>query len=161
LQRVAGKSGGGNDVFLQSSAARAAALLGDRAALDTAVAALGSLRVTEIEGNHARAIEAAAAAAAGRWDEAHAAYRAALAGFARSEENLEAALLRLEQDAYLGARFPDARAGGEEAAAWFAEREAEGVVERYRAAFKGTPAPPAGAPAAAKKVLPVDAELPA
>jgi hypothetical protein len=97
---------------------------------------------------------------ASRWDEARVEYAAAAAGFQATQEDLETALTQLERDAYLGARFEDARAGGQQAEAWFAERGAEGVVERYRAAFKGTPAPPAGA-ASPKRAIAVDAEQPA
>ena len=80
----------------------------------------------------------------GRWDEAQAAYLSALPRFDDMDLHLEANVLRLEFAAYLGDRFADAAAAGEAGAAWFAERGAAGVVERYRAAFHGTPAPTAG-----------------
>ena len=76
--------------------------------------------------------------------------------------HLDASVLALEYAAYLGERFEEARAAGAEAEAWFADRGAQGVVERYRAAFKGTPAPPATRTGAgAKAAVPVDAEQPA
>jgi hypothetical protein len=56
----------------------------------------------------------------------------------------DAAMAALAFDGYLGARFPDAQHAGGAADAWFAERGGSTIVERYRAAFRGTPAPSAG-----------------
>jgi tetratricopeptide (TPR) repeat protein len=161
LATVSGLRGGGNDIYLIGAAIHSAAALGEAGPLEALQAEVRDHSLTaQEEASWAHYANASAAAVAGRWDEARAEYAAALAGFRTTNENLDAALLLLEQDAYLGARFEDARAGGQQAEAWFTERGAEGVVERYRAAFKGTPAPPAGA-ASPKRAVPVDAEQPA
>jgi hypothetical protein len=72
--------------------------------------------------------------------------------------NAEAALVGLEFASYLGDRYDDAREAGGVAGAWFAERGATSVVERYRANFTGTPAPPISGAAAQKRAVPIDAE---
>ena len=73
------------------------------------------------------------------------------------------ALLGLQFDAYLGQRFEDARQAGADAEAFFATVGAASFVDRYRAAFRGTPAPPPteASPAPRKAAVPVDAEQPA
>jgi class 3 adenylate cyclase/tetratricopeptide (TPR) repeat protein len=161
LATVSGVRGGGNDIYLIGAAARAAAAVGQAGPIEALQAEVRHLSLTaQEEASWVHHVNAAAASVAGRWDEARVEYAAAAAGFQATQEDLETALTQLERDAYLGARFADARAGGQQAEAWFAERGAEGVVERYRAAFKGTPAPPAGA-ASPKRAVPVDAEQPA
>jgi tetratricopeptide (TPR) repeat protein len=161
LSTVSGVRGGGNDLYLMGEKARAAATLGEPGPIQAVVAESQALPLTEMQEAWIHYFAAAAASVAGRWDEAHSEYAATLAGYRITGENLEAALVGLEQDAYLGARFEDARAGGQRAEAWLAERGAEGVVERYRAVFKGTPAPPAAGSSATKRAVPVDAEQPA
>ncbi len=159
---LSGVRGGGNDMFIIGDAARAAAALGEAGPIEALLAESRALPRSEVQNAWMHYLAAAAASVAGRWDEAHVEYAATLAGFRISGENLEAALVGLEQDAFLGGRFDDARAGGQQAEAWLAERGAEGVVERYRAAFKGTPAPPAkGSAAPPRSPIPVDAEQPA
>jgi class 3 adenylate cyclase/tetratricopeptide (TPR) repeat protein len=161
LGELAGLEGGGNDPLLRQYSALAAAASGDRDLLSAEVTGLESLdrhRVANAVRGHVRA---SAAAVNGQWDEAHAAYPAAQAEYRALDYNAEAALLGLEFAAYLGDRFDDARAAGEAAAAWFAERGATSVVERYRANFRGTPAPPASGSGTQKRPLPVDAEQPA
>ena len=98
----------------------------------------------------AAAIRAEAASLSGRWDEAAAAYPKAIALLQAMDYHLDAAILGLEFGAFLGARDERARAAGEEAEAWFSQRGASGVVDRYRAAFKAEPAPPAGLPEGAR-----------
>ncbi len=140
----------------------AAAAAGDRlqvAALLERTNTLDQLRVSNVIRAQLRA---SAAATDGRWEEARAGYAAAIAEYRDLDYDLEAALLRLEFAAYLGDRFDDAREAGDAAAAWFAERDASSVPERYRANFRGTSAPPAGGtPATARSPVPVDAEQPA
>jgi class 3 adenylate cyclase/tetratricopeptide (TPR) repeat protein len=159
MTTVSGVRGGGNDIYLIGETARSAAALGLAGPIAEVRTESGTLPVSDTQQAWIHYLNAAAASVAGRWDEARAEYAASLAGFRVTEENLEAALVRLEQDAYLGARFEDARAGGQQAEAWFAERGAPGVPERYRAAFKGTPAPPAtGSAAPPRSPISVDAE---
>ena len=73
------------------------------------------------------------------------------------------AIAGLQFDLYLGERFEDARQAGANAEALFAANDAAGFVDRYRAAFTGTPAPPpeGSRPAAPRAAVPVDAEQPA
>jgi hypothetical protein len=79
--------------------------------------------------------EAGLAAREGRWDEVHPGYRRALDAIHESGYRVDEALTGLEWGALAGSRDPDALATGEAAAAFFRERGAEVVVERYRAAF--------------------------
>jgi len=154
--------GGGNEGFLASVGAFPAAQLGDRAALDELAESIVNEPDLRLPRAFRHQLRAATAATAGRWDEGHAAYREAFSAFHGLDLHLDASILGLEYAAYLGNRFEEARAAGTEAEAWFAERGAEGVVERYRAAFSGTPAPPlARAGVGAKAAVPVDAEQPA
>ncbi len=161
LETVAGLKGGGNDPIICQLSGLAAAAAGDRqqiAAILERTDTLDHLRVS----NAIRAqLRATAAAGDGRWDVARAGYAATIADYLDLDYNLEAALLGLEFAAYLGDRFEDARAAGDAAAAWFAERGASSVTDRYRATFRGTPAPPTGGPAPTKRAVPVDAEQPA
>jgi len=109
-------------------------------------------------------VAALVALAESRWDEARAAYRAALDGFDSLDMGFWRALAGLQFDAYLGQRFEDARQAGADAEALFAANGAAGFVDRYRAAFKGTPAPPlegARPGAAPRAAVSVDAEQPA
>jgi class 3 adenylate cyclase/tetratricopeptide (TPR) repeat protein len=153
---------GGQDVFMAMIGAAAAAQLGDRAALERISEGFAERWVSALAVAVRLQFRAATAATAERWDEAHATYPQARSAFQGLEFNLDAAILGLEYSAYLGDRFEEARAAGAEAEAWFAERGAQGVVERYRAAFKGTPAPPATRTGVGTKAaLPVDAEQPA
>jgi len=153
-------AGGGQEVFVAGNAASAAGQLGDASSLEEIAASIAGERASPMAQAVRLQISAGIAAVHERWDEAHAAYRGALAGYRALELNTEAAFVALEYALYLGPRFEEARSAGAEAEAWFAERGAQAVVERYRAAFKGTPAPPARAGVGAKAV-PVDAEQPA
>jgi len=90
------------------------------------------------------AAEAGLAAREGRWDEVHAGYRRALDGVRESGYHVDEAVTGLEWGALAGSRDPDAAAAGEAGAAFFVDRGAASVVERYRAAFvpvKGATAP--------------------
>ncbi len=153
--------GGGQDIFMASIGALSAAQLGDRAALERISESLAEHRASALARGVRLQLRAATAATAERWDEAHATYPQARSAFRDLDANLDASILGLEYAAYLGDRFEEARAAGAEAEAWFAERGAQGVVERYRAAFKGTPAPPATRAGVSSKAIPVDAEQPA
>ena len=108
-------------------------------------------------------IVALMAAAEGRWDDARAAYHNALDGYDALGHRFYRALVGLQFDAYLGQRFEDARQAGMDAETFFAGLAAAGFVDRYRAAFRGTPAPPltAAGPMPRKAAVPVDAEQPA
>ncbi len=161
LDALAGMEGGGNDHLICHYLAFAAAGAGDREMVTQVrerTKTLGELRVANAVRGHVRASDAATN---GQFDEARAAYAAAGAEHRALDLNLEAALIGLEFAAYLGDRFEDARAAGEAAEAWFAERGASSVVERYRAAFRGTPAPPTTGASQKRAALPVDAEQPA
>jgi hypothetical protein len=109
-------------------------------------------------------LDAARAAIDGRWDEARAHYLQATEHVDELGWQDRAARIGLEFDAYLGQRFGEARQAGERAAAYYASVGAPDFPARYRAAFKGTPAPPAGGRApttTTRDALPVDAEQPA
>jgi class 3 adenylate cyclase len=161
LDAMAGMEGGGNDAAICMLAAIAAAAAGDRdqvAAVATRTSTIDEFRVANAT---RRQVAASLAATSGEWDEARAAYIAAVAEYRELDLNLEAAMVSLELAAYLGDRFDDARAAGEAAEAWFAERNATSVVDHYRAAFGGTPAPPVAGIGTPKRPVPVDAEQPA
>jgi tetratricopeptide (TPR) repeat protein len=146
IAAIEGHSGGGQDLWLTTWHAFAAGLLGEPTPLAAARARMagevfnsaGSLFVSD----HLDALEAALA---GRWDEARLDYRQAIEHGRELEYGFELSMLQLEYDAYLGGRFPEARAAGQEAEAWFATAGGTSTVETYRAAFRGTPAPPASA----------------
>jgi hypothetical protein len=72
---------------------------------------------------------------------------------------VDAHLTGLTFDAFLGARYPEARKAGEEAEAWFAERGGARISERYRAAFRGTPAPASTAATGPGKAAPAPSEI--
>jgi class 3 adenylate cyclase/tetratricopeptide (TPR) repeat protein len=144
LREVAGKSGGGQDTILLEWHAAAAAALGDQAALDAALARPRSEHHALIPRIVAHQVAAVGASMVSRWDEARVAYERTISGYREMGYAFDAALAALAFDGYLGARFTDARQAGAEAEAWFAERGASAVVERYRAAFRGSPAPPTG-----------------
>ena len=101
----------------------------------------------------------------GRWDEARVRFRDAVDLINAVEWRLDAANMALLFDAYLGARFPDARAAGVEAEAFFAGLGAGDYPRRFRAAFAGTPAPPTGvqdrSSSSSRTAVAVDAEQPA
>jgi class 3 adenylate cyclase/tetratricopeptide (TPR) repeat protein len=160
LDSLAGHtSGSGLDLPLVMDRSLAAANLGDataHAAVAEAVTSPESLPWTR---GLRRKLAATDAALAGGWDEAHAAYAEAMAGFRELDANIYVAFIGLEFDAFLGAVYDDARRAGEEAVEFFASRGAYGVVERYRAAFQAIPAPApvegrstSGAPAHASEV---------
>ena len=70
------------------------------------------------------------------------------------------AVIGLEFEGYLGARFAEAAAAGAEAEALFAERAAAEFVRQYRLHFAGTPAPAVGERAkAAVPVTPTDSSV--
>jgi hypothetical protein len=161
LETLEGLEGGGNDPIIAQFRAFAAAGAGDRdtlAALQARVASFDQLRAADAIRTQ---VDASLAATTGRWDEARVAYVAAAAKYSSLDYHLEGALLGLESSAYLGDRFDDARLAGDAAETWFAERGATSVVERYREAFAGTPAPSVTGAGAKPRAVPVDAEQPA
>jgi class 3 adenylate cyclase/tetratricopeptide (TPR) repeat protein len=158
LGELAGLGGGGNDPLIRQYSALAAAATGNRDQVSAEVALLESLDQHRVANAVRAHLRSSAAAVHGQWDEARAAYPVALAEYRALDYNTEAALLGLEFAAYLGDRFDDARAAGEAAEAWFAERGATSVVDRYRAAFRGTPAPQLQGTGTQKRAVPVDAE---
>ncbi|HSF02811.1 MAG TPA: hypothetical protein VLA62_07370, partial [Solirubrobacterales bacterium] len=83
----------------------------------------------------------------------------AVAGYSAMDYLVDAHLTGLAFDAYLGARYSDARRAGEDAAAWFVERGGEHIVERYHAAFRGTPAPASAAATGPGKASPAPSEI--
>jgi class 3 adenylate cyclase len=145
LADVAAMAGGGQEGFLKEWHAAAAAALGDT----TALAGAQARSIDVPDTRQARAVEhlvgAVDASLGRRWDAARLEWGRVIGGFSELDFELDVAMSRLAFDAYLGARYPDARKAGEEAETWFAERGGAAVVERYRAAFRGTPAPAAGA----------------
>ena len=94
------------------------------------------------------ATEAGLAAREGRWDQVHAGYRSALDAIHESGYFIYEAMLALEWGMLAGSRDPEALAAGEAGAAFFADRGAEVVVERYRAAFVPVSDAPASNPVA-------------
>jgi len=104
--------------------------------------------------------EGGLAARAGRWDEARIGYRQALELREQAGNLLEKAVTGLEWAALAGSRDPDAQAAGAAGAAFFTERGAAAVVERYRAGFvpveeaAATPQESRRAAAATSKVSP-------
>ena len=150
--------GGGNDGYLKMSAARGAAWLGDADTVDTSRAAMAERPAGEHNAAMDQEMAALSAAVHGRWNEARAAFAAAVPIYRQRDENLDAALAQLEAAAFLGGRFPDMAAMGTEATAWFGERGGEAVPERIRAAFRGTPAPASGVSTTSKRATAVDAE---
>ena len=153
-----GMEGGGNDVLICQAGGLAAALTADRDALRQFRSRTDSLADLRLPNVVRVQLRASVAAVEGHWDDAGADYRSAIAELRELDDRLSAALLSLEFASFLGGRFDDARTAGEEAAAWLSERGAEGVVERYRAAFLGTPAPPGTRTGAGTRAIPVDAE---
>ncbi|MBA3688722.1 MAG: AAA family ATPase [Chloroflexi bacterium] len=81
------------------------------------------------------AAEAGLAAREGRWAEVHGGYRKALDAIHESGYFIYEAMTGLEWGMLAGSRDPEALAAGEAGAAFFADRGAAVVVERYRAAF--------------------------
>jgi class 3 adenylate cyclase/tetratricopeptide (TPR) repeat protein len=79
--------------------------------------------------------EAGLAAREGRWEQVHAGYRSALDAIHESGYFIYEAITALEWGMLAGSRDPEALAAGEAGAAFFADRDAAVVVERYRAAF--------------------------
>jgi class 3 adenylate cyclase/predicted ATPase len=146
--------------FFQPSALAAAAA-GDRDQLEEILAKTKSVDGRRVAGTVLAQVRAASAALDARWDDARALYAAAAEEYAALDYNLEVAQLGLEFAAYLGERFDDARVAGEAAEAWFAEREATSVVERYRESFAGTPAPPLAGAGTTPRGVPIDAQQPA
>jgi class 3 adenylate cyclase/predicted ATPase len=96
------------------------------------------------------AAEAGMAAREGRWDEVHEGYRRALDAIHASGYRVDEALTGLEWGALAGARDPEAVAAAEAGAAFFTERDAGVVVERYRAAFVSVTDEAPSRPAAGK-----------
>lgn len=108
-------------------------------------------------------VAALVAVSAGRWDDGRAAFTSALEHYDALGMGFWKALAGLQFDAYLGQRFEDAREAGADAESLFASNRAAGFVDRYRAAFKGTPAPPLPATGSTpqRATVAVDAEQPA
>ena len=144
LAAIEGLSGGGQDILFQEWQQAAAAMLGDAPAVAHArarVAAPTRGRLQRAVDHHGAAVEASIE---GRWDEARGEYEQAIEGYQAMGYFMDAALTALAFGAYLGDRFADARTARTEAEAWFAERGGTPIVERYQAAFRGTPAPAPG-----------------
>ncbi len=102
-------------------------------------ATIAVCRESPIQGRMTSAVMASAqaglAAREGRWDEVHAGYRGALDAIHESGYLIYEAMTGLEWGMLAGSRDPEALAAGEAGAAFFADRGAGVVVERYRAAF--------------------------
>jgi len=81
------------------------------------------------------AAEAGLATREGRWDKVHAGYRSAIDAIHESGYFIYEAMIGLEWGMLAGSRDPEALAAAEAGAAFFADRDAAVVVERYRAAF--------------------------
>jgi hypothetical protein len=81
------------------------------------------------------AAEAGLAAREGRWDEVHAGYRSALDAIHESGYFIYEAMTGLEWGMLAASRDPEALAAAEAGEAFFADRGATVVVERYRQAF--------------------------
>jgi hypothetical protein len=81
------------------------------------------------------AAEAGLAAREGRWDQVHTGYRSAMDAIHQSGYFIYEAMTGLEWGMLAGSRDPEALAAAEAGAAFFADRGAGVVVERYRAAF--------------------------
>jgi hypothetical protein len=148
IAALEGLSGGGQEYQYVEWQGSSAAALGDREQLGRARSRNLPPAATAFFRAAFHFVDASDAAIGGRWDEAHLGYRQAMEGYRSLDCHFDAQMAALAFDAYLGARFPDARKAGADAEAWFAERGGTSVVERYRAAFRGSPAPAAGAPAA-------------
>jgi class 3 adenylate cyclase/tetratricopeptide (TPR) repeat protein len=126
-----------NYVFEGALWAAHAAIAGDLR--DDLRAAIQAHRSSPLQGPMTTASMAAAeaglAAREGRWDEIHEGYRRALDAIHESGYRVDEAITGLEWGALAGSRDPDALAAAEAGAAFFTERGAGVVVERYRAAF--------------------------
>jgi len=103
------------------------------------------------------AAEAGLAAREGRWEEVHAGYRSALDAIHESGYFIYEAMTGLEWGMLAGSRDPEALAAGEAGAAFFADRGAAVVVERYRAAFVPVSEGPSATPSLPE---PVGSEVP-
>jgi class 3 adenylate cyclase/predicted ATPase len=90
--------------------------------------------------------EAGLAAREGRWEEVHAGYRSAVDAIHESGYFIYEAMTGLEWGMLAGSRDPEALTAGEAGAAFFADRGASVVVERYRAAFVPVSESPSAAP---------------
>jgi tetratricopeptide (TPR) repeat protein len=160
LSAIEQASGGGSDVTLQEWHQAAAAALGDASAVTRARARTAGTAtpgpVGRAVGHHGAAVDASIA---GRWEEARTEYEQAIDGYRAMGYLVDAELTALAFDAYLGARFPEARRAGDDAAAWFAQRGGEHIQERYRAAFRGTPAPAPTAATGSGKAAPAPSEI--
>ncbi len=138
---IDGMSGGGqDDLFLEWTLAAMAAL-GDGRHLARAKASLHAPAQVEFQRILEHHLAAVDASLTSRWDDARVEYERATAGYRTMGWHFDAEMTALAFDGYLGARYPEARRAGREAEAWFAERGGEKAVERYRAAFRGKPAP--------------------
>jgi hypothetical protein len=102
------------------------------------------------------AAEAGLAAREGRWEQVHAGYRSAIDAIHESGYAIYEAMTGLEWGMLAGSRDPEALAAGEAGAAFFTDRGAEVVVERYRAAF----VPVSGAAASIQVADDVRSEVP-
>jgi hypothetical protein len=128
--------------------------------LDEVRAAIEVDRASPYQGRMTNAALAAAQAGLagreGRWEEVHAGYRTALDAIHESGYLIDEALTSLEWSALAGSRDPEALAAGEAGAAFFANRGASSVVDRYRAAFVHVSgdAAPARAPDPARSGVP-------
>jgi hypothetical protein len=103
------------------------------------------------------AAQAGLAAREGRWDEVHTGYRTALDAINESGYFIYEAMTGLEWGMLAGSRDPEALDAGEAGAAFFADRGAAVVVERYRAAFVPVSEGPSATPSLPE---PVGSEVP-
>jgi class 3 adenylate cyclase/tetratricopeptide (TPR) repeat protein len=118
---------------------------------DSLAAAIDKLRTSPFHGRSTKAAlmaaEAGLAAREGRWDEARAGYRQAIETLEQTGYLLEKAITSLEWGALGGERDPEAQAAGAAGEAFFSERDAGVVVERYRAGFVPVEDSPVAGPA--------------
>ncbi|MEP7041181.1 MAG: adenylate/guanylate cyclase domain-containing protein [Chloroflexota bacterium] len=101
-----------------------------------------------ITGAVTAAAEAGLAAREDRWQEVHAGYERALNAIRESGYFIYEAMTGLEWGMLAGSRDPEALAAAEAGAAFFANRGASVVVDRYRAAFVPISGEAASAPVA-------------
>jgi hypothetical protein len=135
-----------------STLAAHAAVAGDLR--DDLAAAIDQLRQSPFRGRSTQAAmigaEAGFAAREGQWDEARAGYRQAIETLEQTGYLQEKAITSLEWGALAGDRDPEAQAAGAWGEAYFLERDAGLLVERYRAGFVPVEAAPVAGPSSSR-----------
>jgi class 3 adenylate cyclase/tetratricopeptide (TPR) repeat protein len=141
-----------NFVDEASTLAAHAAVAGDLR--DDLAAAIDQLRQSPFRGRSTQAAmigaEAGFAAREGQWDEARAGYRQAIETLEQTGYLQEKAITSLEWGALAGDRDPEAQAAGAWGEAYFLERDAGLLVERYRAGFVPVEAAPVAGPSSSR-----------